>query len=263
MTNTFTLPTTAEEAVTELGSLGLLMNATGWKKAAIVAALVGPATGPGRKGRDSYLFPLTIEALLERRITGLRDRQTVMRYRDAWFGERDLPTLGDKIDLDGLPDWPPNLTVGERAPGMTPERRDTLMKAGKDAGMPSGSKVVDVAANPKAMAAAIKADPQVEAAAREALGQADDARHDRLRPGHGTPEGKAAQARMRNANDVADKITIPLGDACVVIQQIGREWDDNFHLLSENDKRVIARTINDIIVAAEAIRLHMEVGEMT
>jgi hypothetical protein len=174
MSNNVRMPRTTEAAVNRLTALGGVINASGWERAGIIAGLVGPAPGSGgqnsaeRSGNPQ--FALTVKALTELRIVGLKDVHTVMRYRDAWCDDAGLepPTLGHTFTLPDL-DWPPNLTVGERAPGMTPERRNRLMEAGREAGMPTGSKVVDIAANPKALATAIEADEETAKAASEAL----------------------------------------------------------------------------------------------
>jgi hypothetical protein len=71
--------------------------------------------------------------------------------------------------LIDLPEWPPNHTVGSYDKTMTEERKKTLMDAGTAVGMKSGSKVVDVAANPKAVTAAIKADPATLKVAEKAI----------------------------------------------------------------------------------------------
>jgi hypothetical protein len=257
------IPDSLDEAVTELGAIGKIVTAREWERAAILATYVEPGEGQGaRTSRTTAQGGLvSARAFARHGIHGLRSENTVLRYVQNWLDERPRPTPGETVDLDGLPDWPPDHENPAR--NITgEERRDRLIKQAEADGT-GASKVLDIASNPKAMAAAIKGDPDVEAAARAALDQADAARRARLRPPPGTPEGKAAQAFLSNANDVAERITIPLGDACVVVERISREWDDTYDLLSENDKRVIHRTINNLIAAAEAVLLHMEVGNMT
>lgn len=171
------IPTTAEGAVAQLGTVGRLINAKKWERAAIVAALVGPAPGhgPGRGNPSiSKAFPFSIEGLRDQGLTGLRSNSTISHYRDVWCRQRPVPALGEAVDLSNLPEWPgipeEDLT---RHTSMTPERRTTLLEAGREAGMPTGAKVVDIAANPKAMQTAIESDPATFQAAREAVDRAE------------------------------------------------------------------------------------------
>jgi len=139
-----------------------------------------------------------VSGLAAHRIVGLRDRDTIALYRDRWQaaineGAAGPISLGDTIIIPDDWDWPPNDSVGERDVSMTPERRDRLMEAGREAGMPKGSKVVDIAANPKSLRAAIKADPATAQAARQALEEAAQERHDQvIREAGGNPAGVQA-----------------------------------------------------------------------
>src|SRR5262245_2691485 len=168
--NVIHIPATAEAAVTELGSLGRLINAKKWERAALVAALVGPPTGSGgdhggnqhgnwQTGNSRFAY--TVKTLCELGIVGMKTDKTVAHHRDVWCRQRPVPALGESIDLAGLPEWPgiPEEELAQRS-GMTPERKEALLEAGREAGMPTGAKVVDVAANPKALEAAIMADAE-------------------------------------------------------------------------------------------------------
>lgn len=175
-----TIPRTVDRCVDALAEAGALITAKEWHRAAIVAALVGPAPGHGGRPTMDQKQSITRDGLAAKGIVGLSSPATVERYRDAWCAVRPVPALGEVVDLDGLPDWPPNTTVGRG--NMTPERRETLMAAGRDAGMRAGSKVVDIAANPRALAAAIKADPATARVAVEALGEVADKPTPRTKP---------------------------------------------------------------------------------
>lgn len=104
---TFNIPSTVEGALTELTETGQLLTATEWERAAIVAALVGPATGSGRKPEKPENGFLTLKDLAAKGIIGLRKTDTIANYRDRWIENRPFPKLGEKIDLDGLPIWQP------------------------------------------------------------------------------------------------------------------------------------------------------------
>jgi hypothetical protein len=164
------MPRTATAAPDRLLNLGDMINASGWERAAIVAALIGPApgAGPGRgKSGVPHSFPHTIKSLTALRIVGLRDNHTIMRYRDAWY-EAGMPTpeFGKMCDLPDL-DWPPDLEAPGRNIGDQ-DRRDAITREAQSMGT-GASKALDIASNPKAMAAAIRGDDKVAEAAETAL----------------------------------------------------------------------------------------------
>src|SRR5262245_45694893 len=103
--NVIHIPATAEAAITELGSLGRLINAKKWERAALVAALVGPAPGAGARTDLGHMSEVayTPVALAELNITGLTNEKRVRYYRDVWCNQRPVPTLGESVDLAGLP----------------------------------------------------------------------------------------------------------------------------------------------------------------
>jgi hypothetical protein len=105
--------------VDALAEAGALITAKEWGRAAIVAALVGPAPGAGsRSDLASSGKVMTTLELAGKGIVGLSSHTTVERYRDAWFDAgREAPSLGDRVDLDGLPDWPPNSKTSDTTPG--------------------------------------------------------------------------------------------------------------------------------------------------
>jgi hypothetical protein len=85
-----------------------LHTATGWALAAAVAAAVGPA--PGHGGRPGNNYPekgnyLTVSAIANMNIRGLRKTDTIARYRDAWFDAGlPQPILGKTVELPDI-DW--------------------------------------------------------------------------------------------------------------------------------------------------------------
>lgn len=90
-------------------------NAIEWYRAALVAALVGPAPGKGRRRKDEKSSYLLVDELAEKKIAGLRSKDTIRRYRDDWLYFREVPEPLSVIDLEGLPEW-------ENRPSAAPYR---------------------------------------------------------------------------------------------------------------------------------------------
>lgn len=155
---TITIPADRGGAIAALQDLGSLVTATNWHRAALVASLVGPAPGMGRRGKEeNSSYPFTTTALEALGIVGLRTNKTIERYRDAWFdvAKQDAPTLGQTVSLDGLPEWPPTRTGTD---GYSSER-------GAEATI---RKIVDKHGT-GVLTGAIRTDPATAAAAAEAL----------------------------------------------------------------------------------------------
>ena len=169
---TIHIPASIEEASDALTGIESLLTRKGWERAAIVAAFVrkaqGQRTSLGSQGS------LTVEGFARLGIVGLRDPNTVRAHVQNWLDAHDgvYPEPGAEVTIPTDP-WPPtgSESVGEQSK-MTPERRERLLGAGTEAGMKSGAKVVDIAANPKSLALAIKADPETARAAAAALEEA-------------------------------------------------------------------------------------------
>jgi hypothetical protein len=81
--------------------------------------------------------------------------------------------------------------------------------------------------------------------------------HERLRPHPGTPEGKAFQAQMSAQNDATRKIAIPIHEAGTALSQVQRDWEENYMSLTERERREVDRSLGEIIITAEALRLNM------
>jgi hypothetical protein len=81
--------------------------------------------------------------------------------------------------------------------------------------------------------------------------------HERLRPHPGTPEGKAFQAQMSAQNDATRKIAIPIHEAGTTLSQVQRDWEENYMSLTERERREVDRSLGEIIITAEALRLNM------
>lgn len=190
MSDQHRIPRDADAAIERLASIGALVVAKEWDRAAIVYALC-------RDGRTSGNAEMTFGQLAEKGIVGLRDQETISHYRACWQyavdqGVAEPVTLGSVYVTPDL-GFPPNPTVGR---GMDSERRDRLMEAGREAGMRSGSKVVDVAANPRALRTAIESDPETFKVAREAVSRAEFAEAVRS-VGGGTRQGTVPDPEPR------------------------------------------------------------------
>jgi hypothetical protein len=171
------IPSTIEDATERLISLGELVTAKEWTRAAIVAAFVSPGEVGGStkievKADSSVENDLEdCSAFARRGIIGLRSKDTVRRYHDAWMSDdRERPTPGAKIELPDTP-WPPDSKHGAGLKDQ-PERQEAIKRqaAIDGTGVTTAS---DIASNPKAMITAIKADPATARAAREAIEEAD------------------------------------------------------------------------------------------
>jgi hypothetical protein len=165
-----TIPASVQEATSRLGGLERLLVATEWERAAIVATFVVPLDNGGDRRSTSAKTStdLTPTAFAELGIAGLRSKDTVRRYVEAW-NQSGLPrpVPGDTVELPNI-EFPSNQDAGRnvRDEGRKKAIRDQAKADGTGA-----SKAINVASNPKAMAAAIKADPQTAKAAVEALSE--------------------------------------------------------------------------------------------
>lgn len=162
-----TIPPTIDEAVSQLTGLGALLTATEWERAAIVAAFVEPASHGGDRSKSSSGVALeTATDFAKRKITGLKSTSTVLRYVEAWQSSgQPRPEPGQEIELTIKP-FPVSEDVGRTISGQRAEAIREQATADKT----GGSKAIDIASNPRAMAAAIKADQATAEAARAALG---------------------------------------------------------------------------------------------
>lgn len=176
--STIKIPATIEEATASLTSIDGLVTAKEWSRAAIVFAFTRN-DGRGRpaaavNARDGAF---TMKQFADLKVTGLTKRDTVARYRKAWEqavadGHATEVEAGQKAMLPDVP-WADYYTTLEH-PGYQRANSDALiLQAQEDEVGPS--KVIDIAKNPKAMAAAIKADPALAAAAADAILAAPDA----------------------------------------------------------------------------------------
>lgn len=104
------IPRTAKAVVAELGTVGELLTATEWRKAALIASVVRlPGRGARREEAGSSFF--TAEQFADQRLAGLRSKDTVRLYVERWLAANDgaYPRLGAKVKLP-TDEWPPSRT---------------------------------------------------------------------------------------------------------------------------------------------------------
>lgn len=120
------IPASVEDATAALNGLDQLLTAGEWKRAAIVAAFVDLGEGKG-KSVGNATSSISCEAFAALGIAGLKSKDTVRRYVQAWLEQRPRPLPGEVIDMDGLPEWPTRYGDGKekhgaaRSPGQTAE----------------------------------------------------------------------------------------------------------------------------------------------
>lgn len=162
------IPTEAE-LKDRLAGLDKLLTAKRWERAAIIWAFtVNEGKGRPEKMPENGHFPVTMTTFAGLKFAGLSKRDTVARYRDAWQdaiddGKAKEVHPGDEVELPDLP-WPPQTDHHRyNHPGV-----DELIKQADEDNV-GVTKVLDIAENPSAMMAAIKASPEVRRAAVEAI----------------------------------------------------------------------------------------------
>ena len=94
MTATFLLPFSPRAADEVLAELGVLATATGWKRAAIVHAMVLPHGQRKDLVCISAIQRVTANRFAKRRIHGLASPHTVQAHRDAWQAAVDAGLTG-------------------------------------------------------------------------------------------------------------------------------------------------------------------------
>jgi hypothetical protein len=107
-----TIPT-VEELGPALARVDGLLTAKRWERAAIVWAFTTNEDKGGQPstGRNSGQYPMPVREFARLGFAGLRDRETVARYRAFWqtavdSGDAKEVSPGDEVELPDLP-WPP------------------------------------------------------------------------------------------------------------------------------------------------------------
>lgn len=125
---------------------------------------------PGRPKKNGEKSPIfNIAEFADLGIAGLTTRDTVRAYRQAWswaieHGHAKHVGPGETVELPRGVDFPPTTTTYTH-----PHRLDTEYEAAAASAGITKDAVRRVAANKAALTAAIKADPEVEQAAWEAI----------------------------------------------------------------------------------------------
>lgn len=94
-TETITVPASIEDAKSELTGVDSLVNASEWRRAAIVYAFTGDFRGRPKSDRNGTL--LTISDFAKLGIIGLRKRETVSYYRKRWA---DLVASDERYEIE-------------------------------------------------------------------------------------------------------------------------------------------------------------------
>lgn len=125
------MPANVDDALKALDNFGRLATATGWARAALVYALVGPAPGSGRRPESVKSDVMSVNDLASRGIHGLGSVTTIRKYRDAWEATGRPARLGEPVELpdDEWPPKPKQVEGGKQAdpdpePDIEPDRRE-------------------------------------------------------------------------------------------------------------------------------------------
>jgi hypothetical protein len=142
------IPRTVREAKNTLTGHAALLTKTEWARSAIVRSFTADDDA-------------SLEEFAALGIVGLTNVDTIRHHRAAWqmAMEKGLVKEVRPGQTTKLPDleFPANDTVGRTI--RDEDRRDALRQQAADDGV-GPSKVMDVASNPRAVATALKADPQ-------------------------------------------------------------------------------------------------------
>lgn len=173
-----TLPVDYASTINEMGGVAALLDKTGWRAGAMIATAVAPGEGQGTS-RTSARGSERVSAKRFARDLDAKgwSENIVRRHFNAWEQAADAGLVphademvyGIKVELptDGWADFYP--------PVLTTQHADAdAIIAQAEADGTGPSKAVDIAKNPKAMAAAIIASPKVREAAAQAIVDAGD-----------------------------------------------------------------------------------------
>lgn len=98
-----TVPASIDEAQDRLGSLGKLLTATEWEKAAIVASFVEEPGQGARTDLATSSQVMSPHQFATLGIVGLKSKDTVRRYVNAWMDQvGTAPKPGHEIDLPNV-----------------------------------------------------------------------------------------------------------------------------------------------------------------
>lgn len=216
-----TIPATIEEAQESLGSLGALLRAKEWERAAIVYAFTEPDPGAKRaqtSGGNPPEVGLSITDFAALGIAGLTTRETVREYRKAWQiaiddGQAVAVGPGDDVELPTRK-WPP-----------------IDHKRG-----PHTAEVVDVLTDPEKLARIASTPEQADAIA-EAIVES---------PINWKVEEKQREKReAREAERVSHRRTAPPREAVEkAIKLIHRFWQQSFE--HNGETLTIAQVIDEV-----------------
>jgi hypothetical protein len=162
MAESITIPRSLKSVEAQLTALGDLILARKWERSALVASVVRLAPGRGRSPSRNGELTISVENFAAKGIHGLTHPQAVRKYVQAWLDthEGEYPEPGRKVTLPDV-DFPPTRTGTD---GYETE-------SGAAATV---TKLIKKKHGTAALASAVKNDPEVAAAAAQALVDSGD-----------------------------------------------------------------------------------------
>lgn len=249
----------------------------GWAFARLVACSVKPDAGNPSVERSFHAHSKT--SAREFATEAKTSHPRVLRFLDAWdaaaaagwcvhsddltpadattTAEPDVPwkarnEQGATIKAGGLYDSRTGL-AGSKPESDSGKRADVIRKQAEQDGT-GPSKAIDIASNPKALAAAIKADPATAEAAAKALAQSS---HPVYGKPSTTPEGTKAKEALKAANTAAKRVTLVLGEAARLMKQAREAYDEIGSDLDGFDRAATNTALSEIVVQAESLRMDL------
>ncbi len=177
------IPSSFDEAKERLVALDGFATATGWERAAIVYAYTENNLLPSSGKKISF------HQFAALGIVGLKSDTTVARFHAAWataIEQHGAPEVepGGMVELPTAP-WPP---AEKSFNSIRDEGKRKAVTAEAEAQGISRDMVANIAENKRAIAAAIKADPDVAQRAAEALAETSQGRMTALNAMHEVDE---------------------------------------------------------------------------
>jgi hypothetical protein len=210
----------------EARALADTLNTGGWGLAGYLASRVtldgegqGTRSDRGRTSATSSRGLLSPREFAALGIRGLRSKDTVRLYVERWQATGlPVPTPGTSVTMPDL-DWPPTTDYSRNV--RDPERVAAIAAQAEedDTGV---NMAVKIAGSPRAMQAAIKADPATRQAAMEAIDQHYTTAS--RRTGNAIDRDAMLASAAREANDARFRL-LDMNRTIGEWAQAGR-WDD-------------------------------------
>ena len=238
----------------------------GWPFARLVACSVSPGISTGNNQHEGVTIVTPSDKVGANAFAKKADTSTprVMRFLLAWDTAADLGLCvpsGDLTPDDAHTTPEPDLIWGkaydsrtglsQSKPGTPSATRATAIREQAKTDGVGPSKAIDIASNPKALAAAIKADPATANAAAKALSQSS---HRVLGKSPTTPEGREMTAKLQAANAAAKSVALVLLEASNMIKLAITAYGEHPDDLTSADAYSARVILTEIIVQAESLK---------